>query len=138
MFLSLLCSAFHCFYDITGLLGQKGVGAGTQPADWASGLITGQKRVFNLDKDPVLPTGLYHRPLAIYSHPSEVPGGTFPSRTDFLKIFVGIRSQSDHYVTIPKYFWVVKNSFMSLGFMSNGNSVSQGMPSFWQENYLTI
>lgn len=111
---------------MTGLWGQIGVGADIKPAGWASGLSTELKAIFNLDKDTVLPKRHYCGILVIRFHHSEEPEqATFPSRTDFSeKIFAGIRSQSDHTVMVSKYFWVVKNSFMSLQFMPNGNSIS--------------
>lgn len=117
---------FPVSVSVTGLSGQMGVGAGTKPADWASGLTTELKPIFNLDKDTVLPKRHYYSILAIQSHHSEeLECVTFPSRTDFSeKIFAEIRSQSDRHVMVSKYFWVVKSSFMSLRFMPSGNSIS--------------
>lgn len=100
---SLLCSSFPCFCDITSLAGHNfsGAGAGTEPAEWASGLNTAQKSIFGLDKDTVLPEGHFCRPLVICSHPSKMPEwATCPSRLTSQRSFAGIRSQSDHNVMV--------------------------------------
>ena len=136
MFLFLSCSAFPCFYDITGLSGQMWVGVGTQlhirPVGWkwSKNPFSTWTRMQSILKAIIVDSWLFVLSTV---------KGLMEQHSQWnwvLRHLSWDQGTKWHHVTAPICFLFVKNLFMNLRLMSIGNSISYGMPFFffWQEN----